>query len=1566
MHQNGHSNGASHALSTPSLRPLDVGARLEGARLLILGGTGFLGKIFWIMMLDRYPTIGKIFLLVRSSKKATSEERFWADVATSEAMIPLKAKYGDGLDAFLREKITPIDGDVGNPNCGIADAFIAEHKGRIDAVINVAGVVDFNPPLDEALDTNAFGAQNLVALCRALGDAPLFHTSTCYVVGNRKGLIQEDVPGEKYPFPRADELGRELWNPEREIKDCLDIVAQAKSRCDDAFRQSEFHEKAMKNLLQRGEPTSGPSLDHELKAVRRRWVSDKLVEAGVERATHWGWPNVYTYTKSIGEQIIARSGLTYTIARPACCESTVEFPFPGWNEGIGTSAPIVFLIMKGHHQVIARDVFLDFIPADTVCAGMILSLAELLERTHKPVYQYGTSDVNPATSKRLGELMGLYRRKYYQKTSKGNPLFNFLQSHYEPAIVDYDRYDAIGPGRIAQAARAVAKVLKTAPGPTARFGKPIAKSLDSFAYQEEKIDMIIRLFMPFTYDQKGPFSCGNTREAYARATAADRAKLPWNPEALDWADYFMNQHMPAMEKRVIPWMENRYKKELKPLKAHETLVTLVAQMAERHEHAVAFGRLEDVGFSRITYADVLARAADVAARLADRGVKKGDRVVLAGKNAPEWCIAYFGIVRAGAVCVPMDPDMDEAAFVNVARESGAKVALVDPHVEKKSGQGLTNELPELVRLDLASSTVRDTSLRAPIVEVDGDDVASLIFTSGTTGKPKGVRLSHANFASLIASLAPLFPLSTNDRVLSVLPLHHTFEFTAGFLLPFSRGTRIFYPGELTGERITKALKEGRVTGMVGVPAVWQLLERRILARVHERGAATEAIFNVGGEVSRFLSRTAGLDVGRLLFGTVHDELGGHVKWLISGGAALPKDTQKLFSGLGLKLTEGYGLTEAAPVLAVAKAGSPAGQVGKAIPGVEIRIDSPDAEGVGEVLARGPNVMLGYTDDEATRSAIDEKGWLHTGDLGKLDKQGRLQIVGRSKDVVVTASGENLYPDDLERLVGKVAHIEELAFVGVDNPSGGERLACIAHPVPDDSIPRHERMERANRSLRDALAKLPYGKQPSVIHLYDAPLPRTSTRKVKRNEVREILKRTIAATQRSKDDREATPVRAALAGLKGIKSSEISGDMTIAGDLGLDSLALTELLVALEAKVGTIEPSALQNCRTVADVEALVGAERQSLRPPRPEATSRYRIEGRAKPKDGASDEAAFTLPPELQTAGKRLIGKLQDTFYGSLMSSRVSGRAFIPHNRNVLVVANHASHLDMGFVRHALGHYGEDVVTLAAQDYFFEKGSLKRAFFENLTNLKAIDRKSGLRASERQAGEVLSQGKTVLIFPEGTRSPDGDVHEFKSFLGHLVLTYGVDVLPLYLGGTRDAMGKGSRIPTKRDIFARIGPVLTLGDMKRLTEGLSYGDASREVAKLARAAVVALRDGDVLDLSRMESLDGAKTKEHPLVTLFGELGQKFRKERVERPISFYFTLGGEDQAKWTVRVSDSNCEIKQGKPETGTADCVLKTSPEIFTKIVNGYTPSPAEFISGAIKSNDVSLLMEFQKVFELG
>lgn len=1546
---NGHDSRTNgYAAAATPIPQLDLHAQFDGARLLILGGTGFLGKIFWILLLCRYPEVGKIFLLVRKTKTKTSAERFWTEIATNEAFEPLRKIHGDGFEAFLKEKIVPIDGDVGLPHCGID---VAPLKGTIDAVINVAGVVDFNPPLDEALDTNAFGAQNLVALSKTLGNAPLMHTSTCYTVGNREGLILEETPGEQHPFPRADELGRHLWDPEREIADCLDLIAQARHRCEDGFRQSEFLERATKNLVKRGEPTVGAPLEEELKAVKRRFVSDRLVEAGLERAEHWGWPNIYTYTKSIGEQIIARSGIPFTIARPACCESTMEFPFPGWNEGIGTSAPIIYLSMKGHHQIIGRDAVLDFIPADVVCNGMLLTLAELLEGTAKTVYQYGGSDVNPGTSERFGELIALYKRKYYQRRGKGNPFLNVLQEYMEPAIVTRERFDAVGPAAIARAARTMAKVLKSAPGPARAIAKPAASSLESFAKQEERIDHIIRLFAPFTWDAKGPFSCANVRAAYARLSPEDREKVKWEPEKIDWADYWMNQHMPAMEHRVIPWMDERWKREVKPLKAHATLASLVDQMAERHQHALAFGRLEDAGIARTTFLDVQRRADAVAARLHALGIGKGARVVICSANHPDWPIAFFGIVRAGATAVPADPALEPSALANVVTESEAKLVLVDAKVAETCG--VAHRL-------LSEFTAEDPALVRPAVEVLETDVASLIYTSGTTGKPKGVMLTHANFTSLIASLAPLFPLGTGDRLLSVLPLHHTFEFTCGLLLPFSRGSRVVYLDELKGDRVATALKEARVTALIGVPAVWQLLERRILTQVQSKGPIVEKVFSVASDFNRQLAKTSGIDLGKVLFGPVHQGLGGNIRWLISGGAALPPETQKLFSGLGLKLTEGYGLTEAAPVLTVAKPGSPAGQVGTAIPGVTIKIDSPDESGVGEVLARGPNVMAGYTDQSETKEVLAD-GWLRTGDLGRLDRKGRLVLVGRVKDVIVTTNGENVYPDDLERSIGKVPHIDDLAIVGVTGRSGGERIGCIAVPEEDASLDRTARFKRAESSLRAALGKLPYGRQPTIVHLYEAPLPKTATKKVKRNEARAILERLIQATARPEGEGATNPVRTAIAALKGKKPSEIHGDQTMGDDLAFDSLSLTELLVALEAKYGTIEPKALQACRTVADVEKLVGTERASLRPQKT-TSSRYAIDGR-----GAGADKAVVLPEPIQQQGKRLIGKFQDLFYGDVMRSKVVGSAFIPHNRNTIVVANHASHLDMGFVRHALGKYGEDITSLAAQDYFFEKNSIQRTFFENFTNLKAVDRRGGLRASERQAGEILSRGKTMLIFPEGTRSQDGDVHEFKPLLGHLALTYGVDILPLYLAGARDAMPKGAKIPLKRDLEARIGPAISVADMRRLTRGLSHGDASREVAKLAHRAVLALRAGTLLDVSRIKSLqEDAGPQEHPLVTLFAELEGKFQKDAVEKPVSFYFTLGSDEKAKWTVRVSKDACEVKLGKPAGGTADCVLKTSAEIFTKIVReAYLPGPSEFISGAIKSNDVGLLMTFQKVFAL-
>jgi long-chain acyl-CoA synthetase len=288
-------------------------------------------------------------------------------------------------------------------------------------------------------------------------------------------------------------------------------------------------------------------------------------------------------------------------------------------------------------------------------------------------------------------------------------------------------------------------------------------------------------------------------------------------------------------------------------------------------------------------------------------------------------------------------------------------------------------------------------------------------------------------------------------------------------------------------------------------------------------------------------------------------------------------------------------------------------------------------------------------------------------------------------------------------------------------------------------------------------------------------------------------------------------------------------------------------------------------------------------------------------------------------------------------------------------------------VKYALGGYGEDLVSLAAQDYFFEGNRFRKAYFENFTNLVPMTRSGSLRQALRQAGDLLEQGKTVLIFPEGTRSADGEIHEFKASLGHLALHHAKDILPVWLGGTHAALPKGSTVPRQREVEARIGLPLVAADLKRLTHGLPMSEASRVVARLAERAVSELSKGRVLDLQDLEPKDVVSAppiiEDRSLAPVFSELKTRFLVGSVEQPVSFYFSLG--DTERWSVRITQDSCEVIAGKVERP-ADCVLKTTPAMFTRIVREkYTPSPAEFVAGAVKSNNIQLLFTFQKAFQL-
>jgi long-chain acyl-CoA synthetase len=1549
--------------------PFDIAAHLEGTRLVVVGATGFLGKVWLSMLLRFYPGIGKIFLVVRSKKGLDSEARFWAEVASSTPFDPLREHRRGDYEAFLREKIVPIDADVARPLCGLDEGFLRELSGTIDALVNVAGVVDFNPPLDDALLANAFGVRNLVDLARALGDVPVLHTSTGYVAGYRKGQIDEIDPRE-IPFPKMGELEAVHWSPEREIDECLDLVAQAQHRTNDAFRQSYFLDQARKNLTDRGEPVRGSALDDELAKVRRRFTRERLIEAGVERATYWGWTNIYTYTKSIGEQILASSGLPFTLVRPTVIESSMSYPEPGWNEGINTMAPLTYLLMKHHIQVPSSDTtHLDIIPVDMVSGGMIAALAALIAGRHRPVYHLGSSDLNPISMHRIVELCGLYKRRYYLKTGKGNPFLNLVAAHVEPIPISVADFYRQGAPAVSSAARGLSGLLrKAAVGPLAGLLKPVAKGLSSYADIAHRNGEIWELYIPFMAKTDYHFVSANMRELLAAATESDRASIGWLPEKIDWRHYMHEVHIPGLERWIWPQIDDKFTRPKKPLRAHDDLVSLLEDAAERHDLAVALQRFESEGFTRVSYRELLDRAGAVAGRLAALGVQKGDRVLLGGQNHPDWPIAYFGILRAGAVAVPVDAGLERVQLANLVRASRVKALIVDPKLREK----VAADGPAV--LDLHEVSGLEGAPAAPAIgPLDPNALASIIYTSGTTGTPKGVMLTHRNFTALLASLAPVFPLNTGDRVLSVLPLHHTFEFTCGLLLPLSRGARVIYLDELSGERLTSAMRQARVTALVGVPALWQLLERRVVGEIRDLGPVASQAFDLALSFNQLLSDKLGTDLGKVLFGPVHQALGGNLKYLISGGSALPGDTAKIFAGLGLPLAEGYGLTEAAPVLTVAQGGKKNSGVGKPIPGVEIKIDAPDASGVGEVLARGANVMAGYADDpSATSQVLDSSGWLRTGDLGKLDRKGQLQLVGRSKDVIVGVNGENIYPDDVERLLGEIEGISELCVLGVADPKGGERAVCLG--VPERPRERGEdglttvdfvqARDQAMKGLRLAIAGLPTTLQPQIVLLHDEKLPRTATRKVKRPEVRALVERLLAATAQSarsdshREGHRSSVVRGAIATIARREIGEIHAGTRLREDLGFDSLMTMELVAALEAAL----PSGVGVAWTIAAVGS-VGEIEAAL--DAGQAPSSSAIEDEAS----AEGSASVVLPDAVRETAKTAISLLQQRFYGDVMRPKVTGRAFIPQNRSTIVVANHSSHLDMGLVKYALGSYGQELVALAARDYFFESDNLRRLVVENFTNLAPLDRSGNLRETLREIGRLLDEGKTVLIFPEGTRSTDGQIREFKAAIGHLALRHEVDILPLFLGGTFEAMPKNARLPSRRDLTARIGPPLEVSELRRLTGKLKPAAATRRVALIAQRAVEALRDGKALDLSalRPEDFEDAP-KKHPLVLLFEDLEKRFVPGKVTGTTSFYFTLGEGAEAKWSVRVSATECVIALGKPASGTADCVLKTSAEMFTRIVrDGYTPGIPEFMSGTIKSNDPTMLVDiFQKAFHLG
>src|SRR6516162_3597003 len=488
--------------------------------MLLLGGTGFLGKVLLAMVLDRFPELKHVIVQVRRKKNATSEQRFYSEVLQSPPLRPVVERIGEGA---IREKIQVVEGDLDQPLCGIPSDQLDRLKGKVDIVVNLAGVVDFDPPIHESVEPNVYGTQHLIDLAQFL-QAKLVHVSTAYVAGKKNGRVSEDSPIVGY-FPRQGEGTGETFSVAEELT---------------------WYEQFVKET-------------RESRATNPRPVRERLREGGLQRADSWGWTNTYTYTKSIGEQLIAAtSGLTYAIVRPAIVESSLRFPFPGWNEGFTTSAPLVLMGGEGvKGWPVRKDGPLEIIPVDLVAAGILIVTAAVLCGKHKRVYHLASADENPIMLPRLVAFLGMNSRYKHKHKKNGNRLANLWKAYVETQVITVESLQT-RRARLHRGLDVIHATLtlgKTLLGPD-RVG-PYLKSLRDTRRQIRQQEVTLDKFLPFMFHNSFVFETRNIREAARMLTNEDLKRLQWNPETIDWADYWVNIHTKGIEKWIRPMFTAR-------------------------------------------------------------------------------------------------------------------------------------------------------------------------------------------------------------------------------------------------------------------------------------------------------------------------------------------------------------------------------------------------------------------------------------------------------------------------------------------------------------------------------------------------------------------------------------------------------------------------------------------------------------------------------------------------------------------------------------------------------------------------------------------------------------------------------------------------------------------------------------------------------------------------------------------------------------------------------------------------------------------------------------------------
>jgi thioester reductase-like protein len=524
------------------VRRLSVREALAGKHVMLIGVTGFIGKVWLVNMLMDLPEIGRIYLLIRRQKSNPAQQRFEKLVEDSPVFDPLYKRYGAGLARFLRERVEVVEGDVSQPDLGLVPGSSEFLRKRLDLIINSSGLTDFNPDLRDALLTNVDAAVSIVEFVRNSDHAGLLHLSTCYVAGARDGRVGEALRPNYTPAGLANFDADAEWHSLHElVKDAVE-EAESVEVTEELRQQALEKEHASKDLR-------GAALEHQIRKNRVRWLRNYLTEAGKKRANELGWPNTYTLTKSLAESLIHKNGtgLPIAIVRPSIVETSVEKPFLGWNEGINTSAALSYLLGTFFRQLPSNErKRLDVIPVDSVCRGMTLIAAAIVERRNAQVYQLATSVTNPCDMRRSIELTSLAHRKHY-RAQEG--MEGWLRLRFDAIPVSKQRYERMS----APAQKAIIKSIQLIMSPLPLRKTPLARAERNL----EKVEKLIELFKPFILLNEHDFVAENVEKLSYALAPEEQADFGYDTRSIDWWEYWINIHIPALRRWTYPLIEGR-------------------------------------------------------------------------------------------------------------------------------------------------------------------------------------------------------------------------------------------------------------------------------------------------------------------------------------------------------------------------------------------------------------------------------------------------------------------------------------------------------------------------------------------------------------------------------------------------------------------------------------------------------------------------------------------------------------------------------------------------------------------------------------------------------------------------------------------------------------------------------------------------------------------------------------------------------------------------------------------------------------------------------------------------